>query len=84
LTIATCDPQNLSIQDELPTFLDIKSEVVVRDRADCRRRSQNSTTATRFEKLVAELALMRTSAAIAFSIKIDITEAPRCRFGARS
>jgi type IV pilus assembly protein PilB len=58
LTVATCDPQNLSVQDELRTFLGYDIEVVVATERDI------NTTIGRYydsesesvEKLVAELA----------------------------
>jgi len=80
LTIATCDPQNLSIQDELRTFLGYQIRVVVATERDV------STTITKFydseaesvEKLVAELALdedLKAAISVLDQEKFDITEA---------
>ncbi|MEM6469156.1 MAG: ATPase, T2SS/T4P/T4SS family [Planctomycetota bacterium] len=58
LTVATCDPQNLSVQDELRTFLGYEIDVVVateRDINQCISRYYDSESES-VEKLVAELA----------------------------
>ena len=58
LTVATCDPQNLTIQDELRTFLGMEISMVVateRDILQTLKRHYDSE-AESVEKLVAELA----------------------------
>ncbi|NND97966.1 MAG: Flp pilus assembly complex ATPase component TadA [Pirellulaceae bacterium] len=58
LTVATCDPQNLTIQDELRTFLGLEINMVVateRDILQTLNRHYDSE-AESVEKLVAELA----------------------------
>jgi len=42
LTVATCDPQNLSIQDELRTFLGLEIKVVVATEREIVRRAEES------------------------------------------
>jgi type IV pilus assembly protein PilB len=58
LTVATCDPQNLSIQDELRTFLGYEIEMVVATEREIKAaidRFYSSETES-VEKLVAQLA----------------------------
>ena len=58
LTVATCDPQNLSVQDELRTFLGWEIEVVVATERDINQTIGRyyDSEAESVEKLVAELA----------------------------
>ena len=58
LTVATCDPQNLTIQDELRTFLGFDIEMVVateREIKACIERFYSSDSLS-VEKIVKELA----------------------------
>ncbi|SMP76808.1 type IV pilus assembly protein PilB [Neorhodopirellula lusitana] len=81
LTIATCDPQNLNIQDELRTFLGYEISVVVATERDV-----NTTITKHFdseaesvEKLVAELNededLKVAAASVLDQEKFNITDA---------
>jgi type IV pilus assembly protein PilB len=58
LTVATCDPQNLSIQDELRTFLGYEIEMVVATERDIKAAIERyySSDSESVEKLVATLA----------------------------
>ncbi|QDV82817.1 GspE/PulE family protein [Stieleria sp.] len=80
LTVATCDPQNLSVQDELRTFLGYDIEVLVATERDI------NTTIGRYydseaesvEKLVAELAEdeeLKAAVSALESEKFNITDA---------
>ncbi|MCC9601479.1 Flp pilus assembly complex ATPase component TadA [Stieleria sp. JC731] len=80
LTVATCDPQNLSVQDELRTFLGYDIDVVVATERDI------NTTIGRYydsesesvEKLVAELAEdeeLKAAVSALDSEKFNITDA---------
>ncbi|TWU07642.1 GspE/PulE family protein [Stieleria varia] len=80
LTVATCDPQNLSVQDELRTFLGYSIDVVIATERDVQ------TTLTRYydsesesvEKLVAELAEdeeLKAAISALESEKFNITDA---------
>src|SRR6056297_2986114 len=80
LTVATCDPQNLSVQDELRTFLGYDIEVVVATERDINQtivRYYDSESES-VEKLVAELAedeeLMAAATALDAD-KFNITDA---------
>ncbi|MEL6106652.1 MAG: ATPase, T2SS/T4P/T4SS family [Planctomycetota bacterium] len=80
LTVATCDPQNLSVQDELRTFLGWEIEVVVATERDINQTIGRyyDSEAESVEKLVAELAedaeLMAAVNALE-SEKFNITDA---------
>ncbi|MEO1525451.1 MAG: ATPase, T2SS/T4P/T4SS family [Planctomycetota bacterium] len=80
LTVATCDPQNLSVQDELRTFLGFEIEVVVATERDINQTITRyyDSEAESVEKLVAELAedaeLMAAVSALE-SEKFNITDA---------
>lgn len=58
LTVATCDPQNLSIQDELRTFLGIDIEMVVATEREIKASIERfySSESLSVEKIVKELA----------------------------
>lgn len=58
LTVATCDPQNLSIQDELRTFLGFDIEMVVCTEREIKAALERfySSESLSVEKIVAELA----------------------------
>ena len=58
LTVATCDPQNLTIQDELRTFLGMDISMVVATERDILQtlKRRYDSEAESVEKLVAELA----------------------------
>ena len=58
LTVATCDPQNLSVQDELRTFLGVSIDVVVATERDVMQTISRyyDSESESVEKLVAELA----------------------------
>ncbi len=58
LTVATCDPQNLTIQDELRTFLGLDIEMVVATEREIKAALERfySADALSVEKIVAELA----------------------------
>ena len=58
LTVATCDPQNLTIQDELRTFLGIDIEMVVATEREIKASIERfySSESLSVEKIVAELA----------------------------
>ncbi len=58
LTVATCDPQNLSIQDELRTFLGYDIEMVVATEREIKATIERyySSESESVEKLVAQLA----------------------------
>lgn len=80
LTIATCDPQNLNIQDELRTFLGYDIRVVVATEHDIKQaiNKHYDSDSESVEKLVAELALdedLRAAASILDQEKFNITDA---------
>lgn len=80
LTIATCDPQNLNIQDELRTFLGYDIRVVVATEHDIKQAitKHYDSDAESVEKLVAELAAdedLRAAASILDQEKFNITDA---------
>jgi len=58
LTVATCDPQNLTIQDELRTFLGMDIEMVVATEREIKASIERfySSESLSVEKIVAELA----------------------------
>jgi len=58
LTVATCDPQNLSIQDELRTFLGFEIEMVVATEREIKAAIERfySSDSLSVEKIVKELA----------------------------
>ncbi len=58
LTLATCDPQNLSIQDELRTFLGYDIKMVIATEVDVKQTIERyyDSESESVEKLVAELA----------------------------
>lgn len=58
LTVATCDPQNLTIQDELRTFLGLDIEMVVATEREIKAAIDRfySSESLSVEKIVAELA----------------------------
>jgi type IV pilus assembly protein PilB len=58
LTVATCDPQNLTIQDELRTFLGLEIEMVVATEREIKASIDRfySSESLSVEKIVAELA----------------------------
>ncbi|MFN6164311.1 MAG: GspE/PulE family protein [Planctomycetota bacterium] len=58
LTVATCDPQNLTIQDELRTFLGLDIEMVVATEREIKAAIERyySSESLSVEKIVAELA----------------------------
>jgi len=58
LTVATCDPQNLSIQDELRTFLGFEIEMVVATEREIKATIERfySSDSLSVEKIVKELA----------------------------
>ena len=58
LTVATCDPQNLTIQDELRTFLGMDIEMVVATEREIKGSIERfySSESLSVEKIVAELA----------------------------
>jgi type IV pilus assembly protein PilB len=58
LTVATCDPQNLTIQDELRTFLGLDIEMVVATERELKAALDRfySSESLSVEKIVAELA----------------------------
>jgi type IV pilus assembly protein PilB len=58
LTVATCDPQNLTIQDELRTFLGLDIEMVVATEREIKAAIERyySAESLSVEKIVAELA----------------------------
>jgi type IV pilus assembly protein PilB len=79
LTVATCDPQNLAIQDELRTFLGYDIQVVVATEKEVLEglaKHYSSSTET-FESLVGDLEdddqLEAAAAALAGSGPIDLT-----------
>ncbi|MGB7345493.1 MAG: ATPase, T2SS/T4P/T4SS family [Pirellulaceae bacterium] len=80
LTVATCDPQNLTIQDELRTFLGIEVLMVIateRDILQTLNRHYDSDSES-VEKLVAELANdeeLKAAISALDSEKFNITDA---------
>ncbi len=58
LTVATCDPQNLTVQDELRTFLGYNIEMVVAPEREIKASLERyySSDSLSVEKIVAELA----------------------------
>ncbi|TWT93672.1 GspE/PulE family protein [Neorhodopirellula pilleata] len=80
LTIATCDPQNLNIQDELRTFLGHEIRVVVATERDIKATITKyfDSEAESVEKLVAELNAdedLKAAASILDAEKFNITDA---------
>lgn len=79
LTVATCDPQNLSVQDELRTFLGYEIRVVIateRDLLQTLTRYYDSESES-VEKLVAELASddeLKAAIAALDSEKFNLTD----------
>ncbi len=80
LTVATCDPQNLNIQDELRTFLGYQIGIVVsteRDIAEFLKKHYDSN-AESVEKLISDLENdeeFKSAASILDSEKFNITDA---------
>lgn len=80
LTVATCDPQNLSVQDELRTFLGYNIDVLVATERDINQtigRYYDSESES-VEKLVAELAEdeeLKAAVSALDSEKFNITDA---------
>jgi type IV pilus assembly protein PilB len=80
LTVATCDPQNLTIQDELRTFLGCEIAMVVATEIDVLQTIQRhyDSDAESVEKLVAELANdseLKSAISMLESEKFNITDA---------
>ncbi len=80
LTVATCDPQNLNIQDELRTFLGYDIRVVVATEHDITQAISKhyDSESESVEKLVAELAEdedLRAAASILDQEKFNLTDA---------
>ncbi|KAA5540698.1 pilus assembly protein PilB [Roseiconus nitratireducens] len=80
LTVATCDPQNLSVQDELRTFLGYDIDVVVATERDINQTIGRyyDSEAESVEKLVAELEEdeeLKAAASALDSEKFNITDA---------
>lgn len=80
LTVATCDPQNLTIQDELRTFLGLDIAMVVATERDVMQTIQRhyDSEAESVEKLVAELANdeeLKAAISALESEKFNITDA---------
>jgi type IV pilus assembly protein PilB len=80
LTVATCDPQNLTIQDELRTFLGCEIAMVVATEIDVLQTIQRhyDSDAESVEKLVAELANdseLKSAISLLESEKFNITDA---------
>ncbi|MCC9644424.1 Flp pilus assembly complex ATPase component TadA [Rhodopirellula sp. JC740] len=80
LTIATCDPQNLNIQDELRTFLGFEIRILVATEADVNKTITKyyDSEAESVEKLVAELAEdeeLKAAASLLDNEKFNITDA---------
>lgn len=80
LTIATCDPQNLNVQDELRTFLGYEIRVVVATERDVKAMitKRYDSEAESVEKLVAELNNdedLKAAASILDQEKFSITDA---------
>jgi len=80
LTIAMCDPQNLSVQDELRTFLGYNIRVVVATEGDVRHSLEKYYAAAgdSVEKIVGEMSedtdLQKAAAAIESGGSIDLTD----------
>ena len=80
LTVAMCDPQNLSVQDELRTFLGYEIRVVVATEADVKRALDTHYAAEgeSIEKIVIEMGkdmdLQKAAEALAKGGAIDITD----------
>lgn len=78
LTVATCDPQNLTIQDELRTFLGIDIEMVVATEREIKAAIERfySSESLSVEKIVAELAqdeeLYQAATSMLTSEKFDL------------
>ncbi|MEM6979894.1 MAG: ATPase, T2SS/T4P/T4SS family [Planctomycetota bacterium] len=80
LTVATCDPQNLNIQDELRTFLGFDIHVVVATERDINQTitKHYDSESESVEKLVQELADdedLKAAASLLDSEKFNITDA---------
>jgi type IV pilus assembly protein PilB len=81
LTVATCDPQNLSTQDELRQFLGLSIRMVVATERDIQKTLDRyySEDSESFESLVQDLendtALAAAAAALSGDGPIDITDA---------
>ncbi|MEM1228639.1 MAG: ATPase, T2SS/T4P/T4SS family [Planctomycetota bacterium] len=80
LTVATCDPQNLNIQDELRTFLGFDIHVVVATERDVNQTitKHYDSESESVEKLVAELADdadLKAAASLLDNEKFNITDA---------
>ena len=79
LTVATCDPQNLAIQDELRTLLGFDIRIVVSTESDIIKTLAKyySTSSESVESIVADLNrdddLVRAAAALASGGAIDLT-----------
>ena len=73
LTVATCDPQNLSIQDEMRTFLGYDIEVVVASESDIQKAFEKyySADTESLESVVGELSEDDELAAAAESLATD-------------
>ena len=80
LTVATCDPQNLTIQDELRTFLGYEIAMVVATEIDVLQTIERhyDSEAESVEKLVAELANdadLKSAISLLENEKFNITDA---------
>ena len=73
LTVATCDPQNLTIQDELRTFLGLDIEMVVATEREIKASIDRfySSESLSVEKIVAELAADEELFAAASKLDVD-------------
>jgi type IV pilus assembly protein PilB len=73
LTVATCDPQNLTIQDELRTFLGLDIEMVVATEREIKATIDRyySSESLSVEKIVAELAADEELAAAVSKLEGD-------------
>ena len=71
LTVATCDPQNLTIQDELRTFLGLDIEMVVATEREIKASIDRFYSSESVEKIVAELAADEELFAAASKLDVD-------------
>ena len=80
LTVATCDPQNLNVQDELRTFLGCDIQLIIATERDVMQTIERyfDSDSESVEKLVAELANddeLKSAIAAMESDKFNITDA---------
>lgn len=80
LTVATCDPQNLTVQDELRTFLGCEIRMVIATERDILTTIEKhfDSEAESVEKLVAELALdedLKSAVSLLENEKFNLTDA---------